>query len=299
MKGNIRNMNENKINFFKKIWYSIAKPSKYFEMNKQDLTKTIRYFFAIVCILALSLSIIVSLIQSNIVNEAINCLDEKLPEIKFKENILSLENEDAIILDDKKIMDYFTNPIVINTLLSKDEAIEQYKDIALQNNKVIIFLKEEFVLISDKYNPENEKEGIEAHKYSDVSSNFIKDTKNEYGKKDILNYLRQRTPITYYIAQFFVIYFITISFLFFIYIILIATSVWLVTKGFKLKWTYKESLSNTIYASTLSMFAYVMYMIISYFTKFKFAFMDVVCMAIIFIYLYIILMRQKKENKKT
>lgn len=292
-------MDVNKINFFKKIWYSIAKPSKYFELNKQDLAKTIRYFFAIVSILALILSIIVSLIQLNTVNEAINCLDEKLPEIKFKENVLSLENEDAIILDDKKILDYFTNPIVINTLLSKDEAVDQYKDIATKNNKVLVFLKEEFVIISDKYNPENEKEGIETHKYSEVSSNFIKDSKNEYSKKDILDYLKQRVPFTYFLAQFFVIFFITISFLFFTYIFLIATGLWIVTKGFKLKWTYKESLSNTIYASTLSIFAYVLYMITNYITKFKIPFIDIICIAIIFIYLYIILMKQKKENKKT
>lgn len=292
-------MDVNKINFFKKIWYSIAKPSKYFELNKQDLAKTIRYFFAIVSILALILSIIVSLIQLNTVNEAINCLDEKLPEIKFKENVLSLENEDAIILDDKKILDYFTNPIVINTLLSKDEAVDQYKDIATKNNKVLVFLKEEFVIISDKYNPENEKEGIETHKYSEVSSNFIKDSNNEYSKKDILDYLKQRVPFTYFLAQFFVIFFITISFLFFTYIFLIATGLWIVTKGFKLKWTYKESLSNTIYASTLSIFAYVLYMITNYITKFKIPFIDIICIAIIFIYLYIILMKQKKENKKT
>lgn len=292
-------MDVNKINFFKKIWYSIAKPSKYFELNKQDLAKTIRYFFAIVSILALILSIIVSLIQLNTVNEAINCLDEKLPEIKFKENVLSLENEDAIILDDKKILDYFTNPIVINTLLSKDEAVDQYKDIATKNNKVLVFLKEEFIIISDKYNPENEKEGIETHKYSEVSSNFIKDSNNEYSKKDILDYLKQRVPFTYFLAQFFVIFFITISFLFFTYIFLIATGLWIVTKGFKLKWTYKESLSNTIYASTLSIFAYVLYMITNYITKFKIPFIDIICIAIIFIYLYIILMKQKKENKKT
>ena len=292
-------MEENiKINFFKKIWYSIAKPSKYEEFRKQGVGKAVKYFFSIVCILALIVAIIATFIQLGVVKEAINYLDEKLPEIKFKENILSLENEEATILDDEKIIEYFRNVIVINPLLGKQEAIEQYKDLATDKNNVIVFLSDEYVLISNKYNPENEnEEEIVSQKYTEISSNFIKDLSYEYGKKDVIEYLKQRTSFTYYIAQYFVVYFGMITLLYAIYISLTSVALWLVTKISKNKWSYKESLMNTIYASTLSMLIYVAYMIISYFTKLRISFMDIISIALIFVYLYLILWKQKKQIK--
>lgn len=293
-------MEENiKINFFKKIWYSIARPSRYGDLRKQGVGKAIKYIFSIIAILAIILAIIATVIQLNVVKEAISYLDEKLPEIKFKENTLTLENEEAVILDDSKIIQYFGNAIVINTLLEKQEAINKYKDLVTEKNRVIVFLNNEYVIISDKYNSESEnEEGIENKKYEDVSKNFIKDMSYEYGKKDVIEYLKERTSYAYYIAQYFVVYFVTITFLYLIYIILISTSLWLVTKISKFKWTFKDSIMNTIYASTLSMIVYVLYMITSYFTSFKISFLDIISIAIIFVYLYIIIYKQKKEVKK-
>lgn len=292
-------MEENvKINFLKKIWYSIARPSKYEDLRKQGVGKAIKYIFSIIAILSIILAIIASVLQIDIVKDAISYLDEKLPEVKFKENTLTLENEEAVILDDSKIIQYFGNVIVINPLLEKQDAINQYKDLATEKNSVIVFLKSEYVIISNKYNPESEnEEGIENKKYEDISKNFIKDMSYEYGKKDIIEYLTERTSYTYYIAQYFVVYFGTITFLYFIYIILISTSLWLVTKLSKLKWTFKDSVMNTTYASTLSMMFYVLYMITSYFTNFRISFADIISIVVIFVYLYIIILKQKREEK--
>ena len=114
----------------------------------------------------------------------------------------------------------------------------------------------------------------------------------------MIEYLKERTTYTYYIAQYFVIYFGMITFLYGIYIIFISLSLWLVTRLSKFKWTFKESLMNTIYASTLSIMVYVAYMIISYFTKFTISFMDIISIFIIFVYLYLLVWKQKKEIKK-
>lgn len=292
-------MEENvKINLFKKIWYSIARPSRYGELRKLGVAKAIKYIFSIIAVLAIILAILASILQIDVVKDAISYLDEKLPEIKFKENTLTLENEEAVILDDNRIIQYVGNVIVVNPLLEKQEAINQYKDLVTEKNRVIVFLSNEYVIISNKYNPESEnEEGIENKKYADISSKFIKDLSYEYGKKDVIEYLTERTSYTYYIAHYFVIYFITITFLYLIYIILISTSLWLVTKLSKFKWTFKDSIINTIYASTLSMIVYVLYMITSYFTNFKISFVDIISIAIIFVYLYIIIWKQKKDEK--
>ena len=242
------------------------------------------------------LSTIASFLQLKTIKDSISYLDEKLPEIKFKENVLSLENESEAILDDEKIIANFGCSIVINTSLEKQEAIDKYKEKALQNN-VIIFLKDEYVLILKNYNSESEnEEAIINQNYSDISSKFIKDMSYEYGKNDVLEYLSQRSSFSYYLAQYFVIYFVTITFIYILYIALISAGVWLVTKAYKSKWTYKEALTNTIYASTLSMFVYVLYTIISYFTKFRISFMDIISIALIFVYIYLILWKQKRRK---
>ena len=288
-----------KINFFKKLWYSIARPSKYEKLRNLGIGKAIQYFFSLISILAIVLAIIAAFLQIKVVNNAIAYLDEKIPEFKFKDNKLTLENEDATILDDERITSYLGNKIVINTLIKKEDAINQYKDLTTENNKVLIFLNEEYILISNKYNPESENnEGIENKKYSEVSSKFITDTSYEYSKKDLIEYLKERTTYTYYIAQFFVIYFGFITFRYFIYIVLIAASLWLVTKLSKSKWTLGEAIMNTIYASTLSMVVYVLYLIISYFTGLIIPIVDIISIFFIFIYQYLLVWRQKKKEIK-
>ena len=289
-------MEENlKINFFKKIWYSIAKPSRYEDLRNLGVANAIKYIFLIIAILALILAILATIIQLNIVKEAISYLDEKLPEIKFKDNSLTLENEEAVILDDNKIIDYYKSIIVINPLIEKQEAINQYKDLATEKNNVMIFLNKEFVLISNQYKQENQsEEGLLSKKYEEVSSKIITDMNYEYGKKDVIEYLRKRSSFSYYIAQYFVQYYLSVTLLYLMYILLISAGIWLVTKLSKFKWKYKESLINTIYASTLSLLVHIIYMIISYFTKFHISFIDIICIGIIFIYLYILIWKQKK-----
>ena len=333
-----------KINFFKKIWYSIAKPSKYEDLRKLGVGKAIKYIFLIISILALVLAIFATVVQLNVVNDAISYLDENLPEIKFKDNKLTLENEEAVILDDNKIVNYFGNKIVINPLIGKQEAINQYKDLTTENNKVIIFLNDEYVVISNEYNSDSEKEeGIETKKYVDVSKNFIKDASYEYGKKDVIEYLKERTSYSYYMAKYFVVYIISIMVLYCIYILLISFGLWSVAKASKLvkksdnklskiiitilllictvclilkgysyaiylfaayigllicknEWSFKESLMNTIYASTLSLLVYVIYILISYFAKIKISFIDIISIVIIFTYLYLVIWKQKKKE---
>ena len=88
-----------------------------------------------------------------------------------------------------------------------------------------------------------------------------------------------------------------ITFIYFIYIILISVGIWLATKLAKFKWTFKDSLMNTIYAATLSEIIYVTYMIISYFARFSISFMDIICMFLIFVYLFILIWKDKKKTK--
>lgn len=295
-----------KINFFKKIWYSIAKPSKYKELRKLGLGKSLKYFFSIISILAIILATIATFIQIRVVNDAISYLNESIPDFKFKDNKLTLDNSEASILDDERIISYLGNKIVFNPLLNKNEAINEYKDLSTENNNVLVFLNEEYVLISNKYDSEkNSEEGIENKKYTEISKNYIKDTNHEYTKKDVIEYLNKRNKYTYYIAQYFIIYVAMISIIYGIYVTLISIFVWLITKliskikkNSDFKWTFKDNLINTLYASTLSLIIYVAYLIFSYFTHIKIVSIDIISLLLIFVYIYILLWKLtfNKEN---
>ena len=291
--------NTQKINFFKKIWYSIGKPSKYEEMGNEGVGAALKYLFTILSLFAIILAIIATVLQVSVVNDAISYLDENLPDIKFQNNKLSLENGEATILDDEKIKQYFGSTIVINPLLEEDKAITEYNNLATDKNSVIVFLNEEFIIITNKYNPENKtKDGIQIRKYADISGKYIQDTTAVYNKNSVITYIKQRTSYTYYIAQYFVYYIFMLAMLYVLYIALIALSLWIVTKVSKISWTIKKSFINTIYASTLSIMIYVLYMIISYFAKFRINFMDIISIITIFIYIYILLRNERlKKNK--
>lgn len=291
--------NITKINFFKKVWYSITKISKYEDMRKEGLGKSIKYILTLTLWLAIVLAIFATILQISISNKAISYLDEKLPQMKFKDNVLSIEDGDATILNEDEFKEYFKNAVVINTLLEKQEAVNQYKDLATENNDVLVFLSDKYIVISNKYNPENEnEEGITTYNYSDISDKYIKDKSMEYTKTHLIEYLRNHSSATYYFAQFWIIYLVMITFIYFIYIILISAGIWLATKLAKFKWTFKDSLMNTIYAATLSEIIYVTYMIVSYYAKFSISFMDVISLLLIFVYIFIILWKDKKKSER-
>lgn len=284
----------NKINFFKKIWYSISKPRKYEDMREEGIVTSIKYFFAILGILALIVAIFATIVQVSVVKNAISYLDQILPEIKFKENTLSIENGEATILDEDRFKDYFGTIAVINPLIEKDNAIKEYNNLTTEKYNVVVFLSNKYIVIKNTYNPESGTEdGIETHEYKDESSKYIKDTTAEYTKESVISYLKESTPVSYYIAQYFTYYFLAIGIIYMLYILLISTSLWLVTKISKRKWTFKNSVMNVIYSCTSSIIFYVAYMIISYYAKIRIPFVDVITIAIIFIYLFILLYKDR------
>lgn len=291
--------NTTKINFFKKVWYSITKINKYEEMREEGLGKSIKYILTLTFWLAIILAIFATILQISISNKAISYLDEKLPQMKFKDNVLSLEGEDAVILNEDEFIEYFKNAVVINPLLEKQEAVDQYKDLATENNDVLVFLSDKYIVISNKYNPESEnEEGVTIYNYSEISDKYLKDNSIEYTKTHLIEYLRNHSSVTYYFAQYWIIYLVMITFIYFIYIMLISVGMWLAIKLAKFKWSFKETLINTIYASTLSIIIYVLYLIVSYYAKFSISFMDIISLALIFIYLFILLWKDKNKKAK-
>lgn len=306
----IEEKEEKKIPFLKKIWYSIGNINKYEKLRKEGLGASIKYFLGLVVILAFILAIIYSVIQVKMSNEVIQYLNDNLPKITFKNNKLSIENGDAIILDNEDIANKLGSVIVINPLIDENEAVKNYSDLATDKHNCMVFLSEEYVIITSKYNSENVSddtdlnnvEGITISKYSDISSRYISDVDTEYHKEALIASLQNSNSYSYYIAENFVIYFIRLFIEYFMYIILIAILIWLVVKVIgkkkKIEWTLKDSFINVIYASTLSIIVCVIYFIVSYFIKQSISFYDTISILLIFVYIYMLLYKDKKKKRR-
>lgn len=100
----------------------------------------------------------------------------------------------------------------------------------------------------------------------------------------------------YYAIIYFLAYYIILFINFAIYAILISACLFLVFKLFKTNGTFRKILSMTIYATTLSVLVYVIYLLISYFSGFSIPYFDAISIIIVYIYLYIYLRRKRKEN---
>lgn len=297
-----------KIPFFRKFWYSIGRIGQYEKLNKEGFVASLKYFFGLVAILAFILAIIYSVVQVKMSNEVIQYLNDNLPEITFKNNQLSLDNDDATILDNEDMANKLGNAIVINPLIDENEAVKNYSNLATDKHNCIVFLSEEFIIITSKYNSENSDEntdlnnveGITISKYSDVSSRYISDTDSEYHKEAVIAVLQNSNSYYYYIAENFVVYYLRLFIEYFIYITIISILIWIVVKllGKKknIKWEFKETATNVIYASTLSIVFSVIYFIVNYFTKFSIPIYDVISILLIFVYVYILLIKSKKKK---
>lgn len=288
---------ENKIGFFKKVWYSITNIKKYDEMTKQGLFSAIKYAMLLLAMLGIIMAGFETFEQIKAVNKSISYLEQNLPEFTINKQEINLQNEDTVILESEEMKKFFGCNIVIAQNLEENEAIEQYANMVKGEYSCLIFLKNEYVLITPKYSQNDRENGILKGEYSSEVSKYLGDSKEEYNKEDVINYLRANISYTYYFVIDFVIYFLTLIILYVFFLFVLALSYILALKMTKIKTPIKQAVSEVLYAETLSMIVYVMYILISYVLNFKFSFIYGINLLIVYIYMMIVI-RGKKNAKK-
>lgn len=295
------------ITFFKRLLFSIAKPSKYDEMIKLGLKKSIKYFVGLISIMALILSLAGTYIQSVEVQKIGKYVDENIPEFKV-ENIakegeeanykLNIENSESIILDNQDFINTFKSTVVVNINMTEKQAIQEYYDIATDNNICTVFLEDKCIMISSKYNPENEnqKEGITEYTYSEVLNKIGPDF-TELKKNDLIGFFNN-ISFTYYIITYFVSYFIILLVIFALDVMVLAIAAKIISKILKKDINIKRIFSLSIYSLTLPIILYIIYLIINYFARLNIGYINIINMMIAFIYVMLYFL-SKRNNKDT
>ena len=280
----------NNITFSKKLWWSIAKPSKYDDMMRIGLNKAVKYFIGLIAIMALILSIAGSYIQAVEVQKIEKYLEQNVPNFKIENNakekedanyILSLENNDVTILDNQDFINTFKNIVVVNVSMKEKEAISEYYKLATDNNNCAILLKDKCIMISSKYNPDNDnkEEGITKYTYVDLLNKFIGTQVTEFEKNDLLGIFNNMS-FTYYIIAYFVNYFVILLILFALDVLAIGVIALIISKVLKKDISKKEVFSMSIYSLTLPILLYIIYLVVNYFTRFNIGYINIINMII-------------------
>ena len=135
---------EEKMGFFKKVWYSIIKTEKYPDMAAEGVKKAVEYLIKIVAIVALIMSVRYMCKTYTIVKQGVNYLKNEAPEFSYKEGLLNVESENLIDISEED------NPIlgktIIDTKTDSEQEVNKYTNEINQNGKGVVILKDKLII---------------------------------------------------------------------------------------------------------------------------------------------------------
>lgn len=312
-KVEVVNKEQSNIGFWKKIYYSIFKISKYEEMKEEGLKKAIKYLLKLILLTSAVMALVSTYETNDNINELSNYLDSNLPEITLKNNELTLDNNEAVILDNEETIKLFGYTIIINPLLEEAELINEYSSL-YENSNCIIFSKDQAIFVQKGYIVQNIEDNIEENKesqenvdakptiqkkqYKELLAQYNISEDEEIKKQDFISFY-ENIPLSYYWIEYFIVYFIMNLIIFVLEILVVALMGILETKLLKLKTkNQKDILTLSIYAFTLSFVLQVIYSIINYFVGFKTEIFQTVIILIAFAYIAVIIYKMKKVEKE-
>ena len=283
-------MENKKLRVWNKIWYSITKLKKYPEMAEQGWKEAIKYLIILMIIFGAISSIFATHSTLKYVKETHNYLSENIPECEYKEGILTANNEEKIELYNDFIATNFGGKIIIDTKAEDESKINQ--DIEeLESKTGYILLKDKIIVAN--FNKENPKE---EYTYSDFYTKYFGTEIKEFNKQDILDYIeakgQQRDYLAYYL-EYVLVYGLAYLLVFSIIILTATVIIFIVSKIIKLRYKIAEILSYIIYAFTLPILLYIIYLIFNYFTNIGLPVMELIFVLLGIIYSVVAIYKNK------
>ena len=299
--NNGKEIKPKKINFFKKVWYSIVKFDKYVEMSLEGTGRALKYLLQIVSIFVLILSCIGLVNTNKNLNAFVKNIEENVPNFKYADGQITLDETE----ENKVYMINDTNlnfgKVIIDLEAEEEAVITEYentiKDDAKTNNMGIIILKDKVIQIAKL------AEGVEGESkvsmtYDEVMQNLFGQTKVELTKANLLDFLNGNGRTSIFIVNFFayfIAYFIIYIFSGLIYALVLGVIGYASAKITKIKLTFSQLFSISIYAFTLSNVLNMIYFIVNYFAGITIKYFDIAYIAIAYIYLVTVLFLIKTD----
>lgn len=250
-------MTENvKMNFFKKLIISVKDLDKYDQLAVQTVRQGISYFFKIILLFA----VVLSIMYSTQIYKLINITKEKIdiiPEFEYKNGEIIFKGNEPVILEN---MSNVLNSVLILPE-TEEKTEEEYISKVKTYNSYLIINKSNFAIsVNDNKLQYNYKDVLE--KYSIKS----------FDKAELSNFIKGINSISLSIAFFLVM----IIYLFFWYIIFIGADILitflvsLITSRIaRIKLRTSALVNIAIHSLTLSILLYLLYYIINMLTGFE------------------------------
>lgn len=233
-----------KINFFKKIYFSVCKIKKYGELSKEGLKKSVYYIMDLILICSLIYSSILTLQMKKNAKGLQEYLEQNFPNLTYKDNTLTNEAETRVILNDKLVKVNFGGQLIIDTATNYDKLIEEYK-----NSK-----EPSILLTANKYVTINSQGTVSEYDYNQIIKQNAEE-QTTIGKEYFVNMLSS-ISYSYYFFGYFIGSWIGTSIIIFMYNLIIAGIIFVFCKIKQVNVKFSEIYSMGLYAHTISILGY-------------------------------------------
>lgn len=265
-----------KVNFFKKVWYSITKIEKYPEMAAEGLGKAISYSMKIIAILAVVLCLGIVYKTYNLMQDGINYLQNEFPEFSYKENKLDINSEGEMVISPE---DSIVGKAIIDTKTEDEQKINKYINDINEEGQGVVVLKDKIIVKS---------QGVTGNINYEYKEIFDQMGITEFTKQDVINYAHSGQIISLYVSIFLTVF--IYSFIMYL-LTTLSNAVFLSLFGYlttwiaKIKMRYVAIFNMSVYAITLSTILNMIYIAVNIFVDFNMQYFQVMYVAVAAIYL--------------
>lgn len=272
-------MEQKKIPFFKRLKNAIVNFDEYQNFSQEKLGTAIKYFLKLMLIFSILISGFLTARMYKEIKTIKTSFAEECPDFRIENNTLLIEGENKKY---EKDIGYETLGLIVdseNTDLTEEQN-GQYQ-------RIIAFYKDRMVMKT--------MDTKTSMTYEDISKN---QNINGLSKQQILDYANSNEMLVIY-SIFFVV---TIIFVFIAYSIQILLDIFLLSiiglimsKIAAVKLKYKEVFNMSIYALTLSIVLYLIYICVNISTGFTIKYFDLAYQIISYIYIVTAILMIKSD----
>ena len=228
-------MQNKKVGFFARIKKSIFKFDEYEKFMEESLGKAFKYFFKLILMLSLFVTIALTYNTIKNVNKTVSQFKNEFPEFEIVDGTLNVASENAFEL---YVEEY-------NLQFIMDDTKENYEENDYENS--ISLLKNSMVMEMDGY-----KQEIGYNDIGDIS------------KQTIIDSMKRKELIAFYAVMFLVmllVNFIAYSIVIFFDVVTLSILALIINLFIKTKFKYKDLVKLSIYAITLPIILYMLYLV--------------------------------------
>ena len=287
MEQSNKNEKIKKISFFKKLNMSIKDFDKYETFTKETIGQTLLYMIKLTAILAIVLTIVMIYQITNNINVAVNEYNERITELTYKNNKLSINDNSKLEIDS---LEKAVGKIIIDTSDLDNDQIEEYKKTMSNYDNILVFLNNK-ILIKN-----NNLSEITEMNYSDIlkSNNDIEDKQavlDAYNSNKV-NIYTTLTMIVF--AGIFILYVTNIL----LDAIVLGFLGYITAKLMKVNLKYDGAFNIAVHSLTLPLILNIIYAVINSLTGFEIKYFQVMYTAISYIYIITAILMMKSDYIK-